>query len=118
MIAIIFFTQIWPSYYIVMMIAGADDFARGAVRLWATCETAARAERGRSAGRRSRAGFHAALGLFKAFAPLLLGVVIVDADESAAAFRNGSNTLHLAYRRGVTAASRSIFLLRRASLFL
>jgi L-lactate permease len=72
-IAIILFTQIWPAYYILMMIGGAllslaglYVYGRLAKRNEAKLQNVTQASPSYSGS-----------GLFKAYAPLLLGVVIV-----------------------------------------
>ncbi len=73
-IAIILFTQIWPSYYILMMIGGAVISLAGLyvygrlakMRVGETSQDAVPVQVS-----------YTSLGLFKAYAPLLLGVVIV-----------------------------------------
>ncbi len=73
-IAILLFTQVWPSYYIVMMIAGAAFSLAGLyVYGWFAKRRIAKHSPGTPAARPA----YSALGLFKAYAPLLLGVVIV-----------------------------------------
>jgi lactate permease len=74
-IAIILFTQVWPNYYILMMIAGGAIslvglyvYGRFAKRQFARSSATSVPEPPRS---------YTNLGLFKTYAPLLLGVLIV-----------------------------------------
>lgn len=73
-IAIILFTQIWPSYYILMMIGGALLSLAG---LYVYGRLAKRSEAKHLQGIPQAAPSYSGKGLFKAYAPLLLGVVIV-----------------------------------------
>lgn len=73
-IAIILFTQIWPAYYILMMIAGAAFSLAG---LYVYGRLAKRRISLESPGAPAKQPAYSPLGLFKAYAPLLLGVVIV-----------------------------------------
>ena len=75
-IAIILFTQVWPSYYILMLIAGAA-FSLAGLYVY-----------GRIAKRKtpqdaiSARPSYTSMSLFKAYAPLLLGVAIVIITRS------------------------------------
>lgn len=75
-IAIILFTQVWPSYYILMLIAGAA-FSLAGLYVY-----------GRLAKRKtpqdaiSARPSYTSMSLFKAYAPLLLGVAIVIITRS------------------------------------
>ena len=75
-IAIILFTQVWPSYYILMLIAGAA-FCLAGLYVY-----------GRLAKRKtpqdaiSARPSYTSMSLFKAYAPLLLGVAIVIITRS------------------------------------
>ena len=74
--AIVLFTQIWPSYYILMLIAGAV-FSLGGLYVY-----------GRLAKRKapqdaiSARPSYTSMSLFNAYAPLLLGVAIVIITRS------------------------------------
>jgi lactate permease len=70
-LAIVLFTQVWPSYYILMLVAGA---AFSLVCLYAYGRLA---KRRASADREPERTSYSSLSLFKAYAPLLLGVAIV-----------------------------------------
>src|SRR5258708_7851781 len=73
-IAIVLFTQIWPAYYILMMIGGAVISLAG---LYIYGCLAKRSEAGQLQRAPQAPPSYTGLGLFKAYAPLLLGVVIV-----------------------------------------
>ncbi len=73
-ISIILFTQIWPAYYILMMIGGAAISLAG---LYVYGRLAKRKAATNSPGARSVRLSYSGRGLFKAYAPLLLGVIIV-----------------------------------------
>ena len=70
-LAIVLFTQVWPSYYILMLVAGA-------VISLASLQVYGRlAKRRASKDTEPVRPAYSPLSLFKAYAPLLLGVVIV-----------------------------------------
>jgi hypothetical protein len=73
-IAIVLFTQVWPSYYILMMIGGAAISLAG-LYVYGRVAKGRAAENSRDAApvRHPYSG----MALFQAYAPLLLGVVIV-----------------------------------------
>ena len=73
-IAIVLFTQVWPSYYILMMIGGAVISLAG---LWLYGRFAKRRAATESQNAELARPSESSLNLFKAYAPLLLGVVIV-----------------------------------------
>ncbi len=73
-VAIILFTQVWPSYYILMMIGGAVISLAGLYVYGRIAKV--RAHEDSPNGARARTSY-SGLELFKAYAPLLLGVVIV-----------------------------------------
>src|ERR1700722_10284949 len=73
-IAIILFTQIWPAYYILMMIGGAVISLAG---LYVYGRLAKRSEERQLQSPSQAPPSYTGIGLFKAYAPLLLGVVIV-----------------------------------------
>jgi L-lactate permease len=73
-ISIVLFTQVWPSYYIVMMIGGAAISLAG---FYVYGRIAKRQAAQTSLGNTSARPSYSALGLFKAYAPLILGVIIV-----------------------------------------
>ncbi len=73
-IAIVLFTQIWPSYYILMMIGGAVISLAGLFVYGQVAKRRAAAEPGEAEAARPS---ESSLNLFKAYAPLLLGVAIV-----------------------------------------
>jgi lactate permease len=73
-IAIILFSQIWPSYFILMMIAGAAISLAG---LYIYGRLAKRREAAETAHAAPARPSYSTGSLFKAYAPLLLGVVIV-----------------------------------------
>ncbi len=78
-VAIILFTQIWRGYYLVMMIAGAA-FALGGLYLYGLAAKQQVVPVGVGAmvaGAAGPAGSFPAHARFRAYAPLLLGVVIV-----------------------------------------
>ena len=75
MIAIVLFTQVWPEYYIVMLMAGATIslgglYVYGAIAKRQPVPSVVGADAGAGEAVTGRARF-------KAFAPLILGVVIV-----------------------------------------
>jgi lactate permease len=73
-ISIILFTQIWPSYYILMMIGGAMLSLAGFYAYGRIAQSkVSRNSPGTAAVKPSYSG----LELFKAYAPLILGVIIV-----------------------------------------
>jgi lactate permease len=84
--AIVLFTQIWPSYYILMMIGGAV-FSLAGFFIYGWMARRASGELRESPDSHSRLS---AARLLKAYAPLLLGVVIVivTRSKSAAAWLN------------------------------
>src|SRR3984957_8933632 len=73
-IAIILFTQIWPDYYILMLIAGATISLAG---LYAYGALAKRQPIPSVVGATRQVTVRPSQPRFKAFAPLILGVVIV-----------------------------------------
>jgi lactate permease len=73
-IAIVLFTQVWPSYYILMMIGGAVISLAG-LYIYGRLAKARAATNSQDTG--PVVASYSAQGLFKAYAPLLLGVVIV-----------------------------------------
>jgi L-lactate permease len=73
-IAIILFSQIWPSYYILMMIGGAAMSLAG---LYVYGRLAKRRDAAEFKGTEPERASYSALSLFKSYAPLLLGVLIV-----------------------------------------
>lgn len=77
--AIVLFTQVWPSYYILMMIGGALISLAG---LFVYGRIAKRRAAKESPGAVPVRPSYSAMGLFKAYAPLLLGVVIVIVTRS------------------------------------
>jgi lactate permease len=73
-ISIILFTQIWPAYYILMMIGGAAISLAG---LYVYGRLAKRQAAKDSPGAAPVQPSYSRAGLFKAYAPLILGVIIV-----------------------------------------
>jgi L-lactate permease len=73
-ISIILFTQIWPAYYILMMIGGAVLSLAG---FYVYGRIAKRKDFRNSPGAATMKPAYSGLGLFKAYAPLILGVIIV-----------------------------------------
>jgi lactate permease len=73
-ISIVLFTQVWPSYYILMMIGGAVISLAG---LYVYGRLAKLRDARESQDAAPVRASYSAMGLFKAYAPLLLGVVIV-----------------------------------------
>ena len=72
--SIVLFTQVWPAYYILTMIAGASISLAGIYVYGRLAKRrAARKSQDSAPVRPSYSG----MGLFKAYAPLLLGVLIV-----------------------------------------
>jgi L-lactate permease len=73
-ISIILFPQVWPAYYILTMVAGAAISLAGLY-------VYGRIAKGRAAGKAEDSSparpSYTGLGLFKAYAPLLLGVLLV-----------------------------------------
>ena len=77
--AIVLFTQVWPSYYILMMIGGALISLAG---LFVYGKIAKRHAARKSPDAVPVRPSYSAMGLFKAYAPLLLGVVLVIVTRS------------------------------------
>ena len=76
-IAIILFTQVWPAYYIVMMIAGAT-MSLGGLAIYGAIAKRQLVPSVVGADRRIPVKpVHGGAARFRAFAPLLLGVLIV-----------------------------------------
>jgi lactate permease len=75
-IAIILFTQVWPSYYILMLIAGAV-FSLAGLYVYGRL-----AKRKSPQDATSAQPSYTSMSLFKAYAPLLLGVAIVIITRS------------------------------------
>jgi lactate permease len=76
-VAIILFTQVWPEYYILMLIAGAM-ISLGGLYVYGRISKRQAAERGPDAIRSAPVELsHSGRLRFKAYAPLLLGVIIV-----------------------------------------
>src|SRR4029077_19926011 len=73
-IAIVLCTQVWPSYHILMMIGGALISLAG---LYVYGRLAKVRAAGKSQDTSPARPLYSTSGLFKAYAPLLLGVVIV-----------------------------------------
>jgi lactate permease len=73
-ISIILFTQVWPAYYILMMIGGAVLSLAG---FYVYGRFAKRKAFQNSPGSARVRSSYSGLGLFKAYAPLLLGVMLV-----------------------------------------
>jgi len=73
-ISIILFTQIWPAYYILMMIGGAVFSLAG---FYVYGRLAKREAAKSSPGAMPVQSTYSGLGLFKAYAPLILGVILV-----------------------------------------
>ncbi len=73
-ISIILFTQIWPAYYILMMIGGAVLSLAG---FYMYGRLAKRQAAKSSSGVAQVRATYSGLGLFKAYAPLILGVILV-----------------------------------------
>jgi len=113
-ISIILFTQIWPAYYILMMIGGAVLSLAG---FYAYGRLAKREAAKSSPGAMPVRSTYSGLGLFKAYAPLILGVILVIVTRFPGI---GGWLEHFQFDVAAwdTAASRSIFLRRRASTFL
>jgi lactate permease len=78
-IAIVLFTQVWPSYYILMMIGGAVISLAG---LYVYGRLAKRRVAAEEQAPEQPRPPESAVNLFKAYAPLLLGVVIVMLTRS------------------------------------
>ncbi|MGH9679827.1 MAG: L-lactate permease, partial [Candidatus Acidiferrales bacterium] len=78
-VAILLFTQVWPSYYILMMIGGAAFSLAGIFVYGRIAKRRAAREFPETAPVRPR---YSAIGLFKAYAPLLLGVLLVIVTRS------------------------------------
>lgn len=77
-IAIVLFTQIWPSYYILMLVGGA------LISLASLYVYGRLAKRRASKDTEPLRPSYSSMSLFKAYAPLLLGVVIVMVTKSPA----------------------------------
>ncbi len=75
-IAIVLFTQVWPSYYILMLIAGAI-FSLAGLYVYGRL-----AKRKAPQDANSARPSYSSMSLFKAYAPLLLGVAIVIITRS------------------------------------
>ncbi len=76
-VAIILFTQVWPEYYILMLIAGAM-ISLGGLYVYGRISKRQAAERGPDAIRSAPVELsHSGRLQFKAYAPLFLGVIIV-----------------------------------------
>jgi lactate permease len=73
-ISIILFTQVWPAYYILTMVAGAAISLAGLYVYGRIAKGHAAGKGGDSA---PASPSYSAMGLFKAYAPLLLGVLLV-----------------------------------------
>ena len=76
-LAIVLFTQIWPAYYILMLIAGAAFTLMGLYAYGRMSKRAAVRDSGDAPRDVPELPAYSALLRFKAYAPLLLGVVIV-----------------------------------------
>jgi lactate permease len=73
-ISIILFTQVWPAYYILMMIGGAVLSLAG---FYVYGRFAKRKIYRNSPGNAQVGPSHSGLGLFRAYAPLIMGVILV-----------------------------------------
>lgn len=81
--AIILFTQLWPAYYILMMIGGAVMSLAG-IYVYGRIAKRRTEERDDAAAKRPA---YSMMQLFQAYAPLLLGVVIVLLTRAASVAR-------------------------------